>query len=360
MSDRLTALDSSFLHLEDDSAHMHVASVMIFDGDPPSHEELLESIERRLHLVPRYRQRLAFVPLAQARPRWVDDPHLNLGYHVRVHRAAVPGLRGAAARPGGPGVRPAAGSRQAAVGGLAGGGPGGRAVRDALQDPSLARGRDLRRGHPQRAVRHLAGARRADRTRAARWLPQPVPSRAQLLGRGADRARHHARRGRARRAGGVSHPAPDRRARWWAPPPAWARWPGPACSPAPTTPYNKPIGPHRRFTWVRTNLADMKAIKNELGGTVNDVVLAIGGRRAGTPSAPPRRAHRRPGAHGHGAGERAQRRPARRPRQPGGGDHGPAAGLVPGAGGAPGRGPRGDGRTSRRAARRWAPRCSPA
>jgi diacylglycerol O-acyltransferase / wax synthase len=50
---------------------------------------------------------------------------------------------------------------------------------------------------------------------------------------------------------------------------AWA-----GLNPAPRTPYNAPIGAHRRFTWVRTNLADVKAIKNELGGTVNDVVLA--------------------------------------------------------------------------------------
>jgi WS/DGAT/MGAT family acyltransferase len=50
---------------------------------------------------------------------------------------------------------------------------------------------------------------------------------------------------------------------------AWA-----GLTPAPATPYNGRIGPHRRFTWVRTSLADVKAIKNELGGTVNDVVLA--------------------------------------------------------------------------------------
>jgi WS/DGAT/MGAT family acyltransferase len=50
---------------------------------------------------------------------------------------------------------------------------------------------------------------------------------------------------------------------------AWA-----GLNPAPPTPYNKSIGPHRRFTWVRMNLGDVKAIKNELGGTVNDVVLA--------------------------------------------------------------------------------------
>ena len=88
-SDRLTGLDASFLHLEDSASHMHVASVMLFEGPPPPYEDLLEAIERRLGLVPRYRQRLAFVPLAQGRPRWVDDPHLNLRYHVRS--TALPG-----------------------------------------------------------------------------------------------------------------------------------------------------------------------------------------------------------------------------------------------------------------------------
>src|SRR5947209_1416110 len=70
--DRLTGLDSSFLHLERDSTHMHVAGCMVFEGPAPTHEELLATIERRLHLVPRYRQRLAFVPLNQGRPVWVD------------------------------------------------------------------------------------------------------------------------------------------------------------------------------------------------------------------------------------------------------------------------------------------------
>src|SRR5215203_1652147 len=90
-SDRLTGLDASFLHLEDGCAHMHVAGVMIFEGSPPPYEELLEAIERRLGLVPRYRQRLAFVPFGQGRPRWVDDPHLNLRYHVRATALPAPG-----------------------------------------------------------------------------------------------------------------------------------------------------------------------------------------------------------------------------------------------------------------------------
>src|SRR3954454_11149239 len=65
--DRLTPLDASFLHLEDASQHMHVAAALLFKGDAPPYEQLLTHVESRLGLVPRYRQRLAYVPLAQAR-----------------------------------------------------------------------------------------------------------------------------------------------------------------------------------------------------------------------------------------------------------------------------------------------------
>ncbi|HYP47953.1 MAG TPA: wax ester/triacylglycerol synthase domain-containing protein, partial [Thermoleophilaceae bacterium] len=89
--DRLSALDATFLHVEDGCSHMHVASVMLFEGPPPPLDEMLEGIERRLTLVPRYRQRLAHVPLGQGRPVWVDDPHLNLNYHVRATALPSPG-----------------------------------------------------------------------------------------------------------------------------------------------------------------------------------------------------------------------------------------------------------------------------
>src|SRR5258708_6672724 len=82
--DRLTALDSTFLHLEDHSAaHMHVASVMVFEGEAPTLRELVDHVNNRLHLVPRYRQRLAHVPYGQGRPVWADDPHFNPYYHIR-------------------------------------------------------------------------------------------------------------------------------------------------------------------------------------------------------------------------------------------------------------------------------------
>ena len=82
-TDRLTGLDSSFLHLERDAAHMHVAGCMVFEGEAPDYDKLVAQIVSRLHLVPRYRQRLAFVPLNQGRPVWVDDPHFNPNFHVR-------------------------------------------------------------------------------------------------------------------------------------------------------------------------------------------------------------------------------------------------------------------------------------
>src|SRR3954452_22893434 len=70
---------------------MHVAAVMAFDGQAPAYDELRDHVESRLNLVPRYRQKLAFVPYGQGRPKWVDDPHLNMGYHVRHTALPRPG-----------------------------------------------------------------------------------------------------------------------------------------------------------------------------------------------------------------------------------------------------------------------------
>ena len=88
--------------MERAGAHMHVASTSIFEGPAPSHAEFRDHIASRLHLVPRFRQKLRFVPFGQGRPVWVDDPHLNLEYHVRQTALPAPGseeqLRNLAAR----------------------------------------------------------------------------------------------------------------------------------------------------------------------------------------------------------------------------------------------------------------------
>ena len=70
---------------------MHVASTTLFEGPAPPYQEFRDHIGSRLHLVPRFRQKLRFVPIGQGRPIWVDDPHLNLAYHVRHTSLPEPG-----------------------------------------------------------------------------------------------------------------------------------------------------------------------------------------------------------------------------------------------------------------------------
>jgi diacylglycerol O-acyltransferase / wax synthase len=271
--DRLTGLDASFLHLEDASSHMHVGGVMLFEGPPPPYAELLEAFERRLPLVPRYRQRLAFVPLGQGRPKWVDDPHFNLRYHVRATALASPGSE-----------------RQ--LKDLAGRVFSQQLDRDkplwevwlveSLDDDRFA---VLSKTH-HALVDGISGVDimsvlfdtspepAAPTDPGDRWLPRPVPSRAQLLAEALleratipteiGRSVRAVIRGPRRIAAGVRDAAVGVGAMAWA-----------GLNPAPGSPYNKSIGPHRRFTWVRADLRDMKAIKDELGGTVNDVVLSV-------------------------------------------------------------------------------------
>jgi WS/DGAT/MGAT family acyltransferase len=270
--DRLGALDMSFLNIEDDTAHLHVASVMIFDGEPPSHEEFVESVSRRLHLVPRYRQKVAFMPLNAGRPRWVDDPHFNIGYHVSRSALPPPGseqqLRDLAGRlfsqqldrdrplwelwivEGLEGGRFAAVSKthHALIDGIA-----GVDLMSVLFDTKPSPTVPPDPGRP--------------------WNPRPTPSAAELVaealieratvpGEAVGAVKDALRRPRTV-AGGVVEKLVGVGAFAWA-----------GLRPAPASPYNQRIGPHRRFTWIRTSLADVKAIKDELGGTVNDVVLA--------------------------------------------------------------------------------------
>ena len=87
----MSPLDASFLHIEDAVTHMHIGSVGLFEGPVPGAGEVREAIAARLPLVPRYRQKVRFVPLALGRPTWVDDPHFNLDYHVRRTALPAPG-----------------------------------------------------------------------------------------------------------------------------------------------------------------------------------------------------------------------------------------------------------------------------
>jgi WS/DGAT/MGAT family acyltransferase len=285
-ADRLTALDASFLHLEDESSHMHVAGVSIFAGEPPTYEELLRHVGGRLSLVPRFRQKLRFVPFGQGRPVWVDDPHFNLKYHVRSTALPPPGseeqLKNLASR-----VFAQQLDRTKPlweiwlVEGL---GPSGSSGGDSGESRSAPRFALLSKTH-HALVDGVAGV---DITAVLfdtapdpetppgpgmPWQPRPEPTSMQMLGDALiERAIQPAEAARSARA---AFRAPRRLA---------SRALGSAAAmgalaktglSAPSTFLNVDIGPHRRFDWVRTDLDDIKAIKNKLGGTVNDVVLAV-------------------------------------------------------------------------------------
>jgi WS/DGAT/MGAT family acyltransferase len=268
--DRLSGLDTSFLNLETGPVHMHVASTTLFEGPAPSYEEFREHIASRLHLVPRFRQKLRFVPFGQGRPVWIDDPHFNLDYHVRHTALPSPGseeqLRTLAAR-----VFSQRLDRSKPVWEmwLVDGVEGGRFAIVGKTHHCLVDGVsgvdittvlfDLDREAPEPAT-------------AQSWLPQPEPSRAQLLGDALlDRATNPAEIARGAREL-VS--APSRAAV------AIVKELGAAGTflrtgfAAPRSPINCSIGPYRRFGWVRTDLDDLKRVKNVAGGTVNDVVIA--------------------------------------------------------------------------------------
>src|SRR3954469_14883365 len=89
--DRLTAVDAGFLAQEGPNSHMHIGALMIFEGPPPAFQDFADHVRGRLHLVPRYRQKLAVPPLGTGRPLWGDDPDFNLEYHVRQSALPDPG-----------------------------------------------------------------------------------------------------------------------------------------------------------------------------------------------------------------------------------------------------------------------------
>ena len=89
--DRLSPLDASFLHVEDSVSHMHIASIAVFEGPSPRFADVVAMVEAKLDQVPRYRQKVKFVPFELGRPVWVDDPHFNMEYHLRHTALPAPG-----------------------------------------------------------------------------------------------------------------------------------------------------------------------------------------------------------------------------------------------------------------------------
>jgi diacylglycerol O-acyltransferase / wax synthase len=268
--ERLTPMDVSFLDQEKEGSHMHIGAVMIFEGPPPPYEDLRAHIESRLHLVPRYRQKLAYPRFQMGRPMWIDDPSFNLEYHVRHTGLPSPG-----------------GVEQLRL--LVGRIFSQRLDRSKpLWELWLVQGLEGNRFALINKTHHslVDGVSGVDITTVLfdtsptptpvggePWTPSVEPSDAELVAEGvkglatlplraARRAVDAARRP-TETAGEVREAAEGLGAIAWS-----------FANPPPRTPLNVPIGPHRRVLWLRFPLADLKEIKNKLGGTVNDVFLA--------------------------------------------------------------------------------------
>lgn len=275
--DHLTVLDELFLHLEGPNTPMHVGGVTVFEGPPPDYEDVLEMVGTRLHMVPRFRQKLAMVPLGVGRPVWVDDAHFNLEYHVRHTALPAPGnevkLKRLIAR---------AMSQQLDRSKplweiwFAEGLTGDRFALISKTHHCLIDGSS---GVDLMSVM-LDFGREPQKFEAPPWCPQPEPNPDQLLVEAIrERITSPAEILRSLQSAAIDpRLLPNRVIESVK---AITEFVGGGFS-APPSSLNQPIGPHRRFEMVLADLGDFKRVKNSLGGTVNDVVLAAvaGGLRS--------------------------------------------------------------------------------
>jgi WS/DGAT/MGAT family acyltransferase len=278
--ERLAAQDASFLVYEDrdPSAHMHVGGVSIYDAGALSsarggvdHERFRDYVASRLHMIPRYRQRLASLPLS-GDPIWIDDDRFNVRYHVRHTRLPRPGDERELKRLGARILSQRLDRRRPLwelwlIEGL----PDGRfALVSKIHHCMIdgVSGVDI-----STVLMQMTPDETAIEAPVA-WEPRPPPTTLELLADDIGR--------RARTPIDLARAALPMLLDWRA---TWAAlrsnldglahvlglaWQGAA-----RTPLNQPIGPHRRFDWTAISLDDAKAVKSQLGGTLNDLLLAV-------------------------------------------------------------------------------------
>src|SRR3990170_6473844 len=274
----LTYLDASFLALETRSSHMHVAGVALFDAAPlkgvdggVDFDRIKAHILSKLQYIPRYRQRLEWVPYNR-QPVWVDDDQFSFEYHVR--HTSLP--------------RPGTDRQLKALAGRIVSTPLDR--NKPLWELWVVEGLDEDRFAIIAKIHHcmIDGLSGVDLTtillnviptsdieEAPTWTPRPAPTPSQLAVSEAARATRRlidrltnlsdtvrdgkdlADRTMDKTAAALS----SLRSGW--------------LTASDRTPLNPDIGPNRRFDWTDLPLEDLKSVKNKLGGSLNDVVLGI-------------------------------------------------------------------------------------
>ncbi len=269
---RLTPLDASFLYFEKPAQPAHVGGCMVYEGHV-SADLLKDVLLSRLHLIPRYRQKAVFPPFGLAHPTWEDDPHFDIGHHVEERTLPRPGDDRVLSEAGG----------QAYSGMLDREHP--------LWKLIVLRGRPDGNTAVIWKIHHamidgISGVdltmvihdlkRDADRpsSPSVTWQPKPPPDPLTLL--------QDAVRDRLIEA---AHIWAEEAFRLLRPAEAgeWARQITGAVTssapsllrPVPTVPFNGPLSPARQFAWAEFPLTDIRHVKTALGGSVNDVVLAL-------------------------------------------------------------------------------------
>ncbi len=276
--DRLSAQDNSFLLFESHDVHMHVSSTLAFDTGPlrTEHggvdvEAFKRTITASLHHIPRYRQRLAWIPLDR-HAVWVDDPHFDLDYHVR--HTALP-------RPGTPAQLKKLSARIMAQ-------PLDR--KRPLWETWVVEGLDEGDGFALITKLHhcmIDGASGVDLSyillspspeipdlpEPPAFIPRPAPSRFELWrDEVSRRASLPFRAVRSFRS--FVQETEDVRAELEVRLRAIVEMAGVGMK-ADESPLNGEVGPHRAFDWLEVPLDELKAVRKAWGCTINDVVLTV-------------------------------------------------------------------------------------
>jgi diacylglycerol O-acyltransferase len=263
----MSAIDSSFLHVENDTTPMHIGGVSIFAGPPPPFSQLREMVERKLEIVPRYRQKVRFVPLAAGPPVWIEDPHFSLTYHLRHTAVPAPGsdseLRQMAAR-----IFSQHLDRNKPLWELW--------VVEGLEQGRWAL---LSKVHHCMvdgvAATDLMSVMFSDESEGAApvpWSAPPEPSGMEILVRSLTRLASPAGQLQSLQRAVT---APRETLRSLSELALAAGSASRTLRPVAASSLTGQIGPHRRWSWARARLSDVKLVRNGLGGTVNDVVLTL-------------------------------------------------------------------------------------
>ncbi len=275
--ERLTALDSSFLLLEKRHTPLHVASTLTFEGEGLRTEDggidaerIKQHMASELHRIPRYRQKLRWIPFT-SRPVWVDDDRFNIEYHVRHTSLPRPGtdeqLKRLSAR-----------------------------IMEQPLDPSrplwetwVVEGLDGDRFGLISKVHHcmidgvsgvdllkilLSPTPDAHELGRTRFLPRRAPSPFELW-RDEMLRRVFMPLQLVNGVRALVSEAEDARRETFARLRSAYEMVGSTLSLAPDTPLNEPVSPHRRFDWLTMDLEEIKSIRRAFGCSINDVVLAV-------------------------------------------------------------------------------------